>query len=103
MAPEQAAGWLTDCRADLHALGVIAHELLVGQLPRVQRLRASSLVIEPLHRRHRRERLLSSGVDPILADLVARLLATHPRWRPASASAVAKEFEAISKARDRPR
>jgi serine/threonine protein kinase len=33
MAPEQAAGFGVDPRADVWALGLIAHELLVGELP----------------------------------------------------------------------
>jgi serine/threonine-protein kinase len=33
MAPEQAAGFGIDARADVWALGLVAHELLVGELP----------------------------------------------------------------------
>jgi len=33
MAPEQAAGFGIDARADVWALGLIAHEILVGELP----------------------------------------------------------------------
>ena len=92
MAPEQAAGGPTDGRADLYALGVIAHELLVGKIPEVQRSSAFCRIAEFSRRPRRRDGLVTAGVAPIVADLVARLLAVDPRGRPDTAAAVGTEF-----------
>jgi tetratricopeptide (TPR) repeat protein len=98
MAPEQAAGAATDGRADLYALGVIAHELLVGKIPEVQRSSAFSRIAEFSRRPRRRDGLISAGIAPAVADLVAQLLSVDPGGRPDSAAAVGTEFtRAIAK------
>jgi hypothetical protein len=91
MAPEQFRSADTvDHRADLFALGVILYELLadvgpyegVRQGPRIE----SPLVVQPLRRR-------VPNVEPGLADLVDRLLATRPEDRPASADEVVRALD----------
>lgn len=70
MAPEQARGAATDHRADLFALGVVAHEMLTGARPETN--------APSLGERH-------PEVPPPIAALVARLLASDADARPESA------------------
>src|SRR5262249_25275404 len=87
MPPEQMRGH-PDVRADLYALGVIIHELLLGERPPVPTGGLLALLPEPYRRRRRAARLIAAGVDRDIAALLARLLAPH-RWaRPASAAEV---------------
>jgi tetratricopeptide (TPR) repeat protein len=96
MAPEQAAGRAVDFRADLYSVGIIAHELLAGASPEPSgRVRFAPLA----HRRRARAirmRLAAAGVEPPIADLVARLLAPTPRQRPSSAASVGTRFAAAA-------
>jgi tRNA A-37 threonylcarbamoyl transferase component Bud32 len=96
MAPEQAKGRSVDARADLYALGVIAHEMLTGERPEPPR---SLLPFMGKSRTVRIEAaLVGASVDPRVAALVARLLAPWPRSRPDSAGAVGTFFAKASEA-----
>jgi serine/threonine protein kinase len=91
MAPEQARGRRVDARADLYALGVIAHELLLSAPPEAP----STSLLAALSRRTQRrvrDRLVAAGIELAVADLVARLLARHPRRRPKAAALVGQIF-----------
>jgi tetratricopeptide (TPR) repeat protein len=92
-APEQTQGRAVTARADLYALGVIAHELLLGTRPMASAGAVPSIA-EPWRRRRRRGELVGAGLDPALADLLTRLLAPHQAWRPGSAARVAARFAA---------
>ena len=96
MAPEQAKGRSVDARADLYALGVMAHEMLTGERPEPPR---STLPFIGKARLQRIEAALAAAsVDPRVAALVTRLLAAQPRSRPESASAVGTFFAKASAA-----
>ena len=92
MSPEQAAGDVTDHRADLYALGVVAYEMLAGRPPfddrTAQRLLAAhaSAVPEPLGRRR-------PNVPPGIAALVMQLLEKQPADRPQTATDVLRALE----------
>ncbi|MEO5825433.1 MAG: protein kinase [Gemmatimonadales bacterium] len=94
MAPEQAVGNPTiDHRADLYALGVVAHELLAGSTPFAGRARHEMLAA------HLSERPagLSAGHPEIpaeLAALVDDLLAKRPDDRPRDAEQVLEVLNA---------
>ena len=94
MPPEQTRGQV-DARADLYALGVIMHELLLGERPPVPAGGLLALLREPWQRSRRAARLIAAGVDPDVAALLARLLAPHRRGRPASAAEVADALAAV--------
>ena len=86
MAPEQARGRKVDGRADLYALGVLAHELLVGQRPERSDGPLSILQFSPPG--DIRSVLIATGCGERAADMIVSLLAPHPFWRPKSAAAV---------------
>jgi len=97
MAPEQARGDKVDARADLYALGVMAHEMLTGARPDAP---PSSLPFTGYARlRAIRRSLTGAGVAPQIAELVARLLAPRPRLRPTSAAEVGSAFGRASERR----
>lgn len=84
MSPEQIRRHRLDGRADLYALGVIAHEMLLGKIWQPSK---SFLLTIGQRRRYRRD-LEKIGIDRDTSKLLAKLL--HPfRWRrPRSAAAV---------------
>lgn len=91
MAPEQTQpGAAADHRADLYALGIIAHEMLTGEQP------AAIPAVGSL--RHRRD-----DVPAWLDSLIGRLLERDPRARPESAAAVQRELERGPAVRSVPR
>ncbi|MEU5613102.1 protein kinase [Streptomyces sparsogenes] len=87
MAPEQAMGGTVGPYTDLYALGVLLHELLIGNVPF-----AGSTALGVLHR-HLYEppvpvRQARPEVPEALEALVLRLLAKDPQHRPADAQEV---------------
>lgn len=86
LAPEAWLGSPTDVRGDLYALGVLAYEIIAGQLPF-----AASTGVQLLKTKTERPRDLRSirpEVPVELARLVSLLLAPEPANRPASAAEV---------------
>jgi eukaryotic-like serine/threonine-protein kinase len=94
MPPEQTRGQV-DARADLYALGVMLHELLLGERPPVPTGGPIAWLLEPWRRARREARLTAAGIAPEIAAPLARLLAPHRRWRPASAAEVASALAAV--------
>ena len=90
-APEQQQHRPITEKADLYALGVVAHELLLGTLPPPE-TRPLAAIAERWRRPRRCSTLVAAGIDPSSADLVAHLLAPHPASRPSSAALVGARF-----------
>jgi len=96
MAPEQAAADpLTDHRADLYALGVVAYEMLTGEPPFVrttpQAVLAAQVTEAPVPVTERRE-----TVPPALATLIMGCLAKKPADRPQRVEEVLGVLETLS-------
>ncbi len=84
-APEQALGHAIGATADLYAVGVMAYELLTGELPFELGVQAVT--------RQRPVPVLPSWVSPQLAALVASLLEYEPARRPKSAADVLRALD----------
>ncbi|MDB4953176.1 MAG: serine/threonine protein kinase [Myxococcales bacterium] len=95
MAPEQARGEALDHRADLFALGLILYEMLTGRLPfegtGVDIARANSFSKTP----PMGVRVPTVQVDPLLEQLVHKLLAKTRDNRPPTAAAVRELLDMI--------
>lgn len=88
MPPEQIRGHRLDGRADLYALGVIAHEMLLGL---VRRPAEAGLLTIGRARRYRRD-LEDIGVDRDTSKLLAKLLSPFRCLRPRSAAMIGAHF-----------
>ncbi|HET9295007.1 MAG TPA: serine/threonine-protein kinase [Gemmatimonadales bacterium] len=95
MAPEQAAADPDiDHRVDIYALGIVAYEMLTGDLPfdapTPQAMLAAHVAIEPAPVRSRRQE-----VPPALDAIVLRCLAKNPAERYQQADEIVAELEAM--------
>ena len=90
MAPEQFQGSAPDARTDVFSLGVIAYEMLTGELP----FGRGSLT-DVILAQARGVRPMPAGMVPVPLDRAIRAaLETDPDRRPASAQAFARLLEA---------
>ena len=96
MAPEQARGHNVSARTDLYSLGVLAYELVTGELPftaqgpvEVLMLHVSGPIPSP--------RAIEPQVPEALDHLITRLLAKQAEDRPESAEAVRAELIEIAR------
>lgn len=92
MSPEQCHGEPVSPRTDLYALGLIAHELLVGY-PAFERGSRSAYIIA--HATEAPRPMLVGGVPVTgpLADFVAKCLEKNPAHRPESAAAAMRMLD----------
>jgi tRNA A-37 threonylcarbamoyl transferase component Bud32 len=102
MPPEQAKGGRIDARTDLYALGVTAYEVLTGKIPEEDSSFLPAIAASFWRKRVLRDQLVDAGIDAGAAELIASLMAPHPRWRPAAAAIVGTSFaEAAGRASGR--
>ena len=96
MAPEQWQGQLVDARADVYAFGVMAYELISGELPfggdtLIQKLQQHLYTVALPLADHPRVPALPDG----LSDLVMRCMAKDPADRPPHMGRVVKALLAL--------
>jgi serine/threonine protein kinase len=94
MAPEQARGARVGPRTDLYSVGIVAFELLAGQIP----FDAPSLVeilIKHVQSPPPHVRDLEPSVPPELDQLIQDLLSKNPADRPQSAEEVRRRLKPI--------
>jgi len=84
LSPEQGINLPLDPRCDLYSLGVVAFEMLSGDLPFGAET-ADAMIQAHVHAPAPRLSTRVSGVSPQLDQLIADLLAKRPSQRPASA------------------
>ncbi|HEU4570963.1 MAG TPA: serine/threonine-protein kinase [Gemmatimonadales bacterium] len=82
MSPEQIRGKPLDGRSDVYALGILAFELLTGQLP-FQGRNAQELMIARLRGQPRKLREFKPALPEVLEMIIDRSLASDPdqRWQ----------------------
>jgi serine/threonine-protein kinase len=94
MAPEQAAADVTDHRADLYALGIVAYEMLTGTLPfeakTPQQMIAAHMARPPMPLSDKR-----ADLPPALTHIVMRCLEKDPDDRWQSADALLAELDEV--------
>ncbi len=94
LSPEQARGYVVDCRTDLYRLGVVLYQLATGRLPFLARSAAGYLVAHATATPPD-VRQLNRAVSPELAAVIHRLLEKDPARRPASAQALVHLLERL--------
>lgn len=93
MSPEQAAGDKTiDARSDVHALGVMLWECLVGRPPFIADT-YGLLLVEIIQGQRPELASVLAGVPPDVAELVGRAIARDRNLRQPNAGALAHELE----------
>jgi serine/threonine-protein kinase len=96
MSPEQLMGQPLDGRSDLYALGVLAYEMLTGQLPCSGKTPALIISAHLKVIPQPPSKLIPDvAVPPALDSLILRLLAKRPDGRPADANAVRQELQPV--------
>ena len=89
MSPEQALGKETDFRSDIYGLGVVAYDLVCGQLPFTGR----AAELSEFHRRgNPAPPSVVQKVPPDVSDVILAALERDPANRPASAIAFTRRF-----------
>lgn len=101
MAPEQLAGEPVDTRGDVYALGVIAYELLGGQLPYPRLRTASAFEALDIVRASDPPPLasLSRRAQGDLGEVVMKAIAPERERRYASVDALAADLRAVMESR----
>jgi serine/threonine protein kinase len=96
MAPEQATSGAVGTWTDLYAAGVVAYELLSGEVPYHESPVAMAVLLQHVNDPVPSLRAARPDLDPALARWVERMLAKSPRDRPRSAAAAWEELEEIA-------
>jgi serine/threonine protein kinase/beta-lactam-binding protein with PASTA domain len=96
MAPEQAEGAEVGPATDLYALGVIAYEMLTGDVPFGRKTTPLRALMRRVSEPPPDPCVAVPGIDDSLARWVRRLLATAPSDRPTSAAEAWRAFEPIA-------
>jgi serine/threonine protein kinase len=95
MAPEQAMGEEVGPRTDLYAVGVMAFELFVGEVPFHDTEEPMAVMMRQVNDPIPPPSALNPEVDPAVSDWIEHLLVKDPEERPRSAGEAWDQFEEI--------
>ncbi len=95
MSPEQALGSELTPATDLYSLGVVAWELLAGQVPFEETDTPVAVLYRHVHEPVPSVRTVAPDVDEGIADWLARMLAKRPEDRFQSADEAWVELEDV--------
>ena len=96
VSPEQVLGSEATAASDLYAVGVMAFELLTGEVPFAETGSASAMLIRKVNERPPSIRSRRPELDRDLTDWVDRLLKRDPTKRPSSPREVGESLEDIA-------
>ena len=94
MSPEQARGETLDARSDMYSLGIMAYEMLVGQVP-FTGVNAIHVIAQHLTARPEPLRSHDGTIPPVLDALVLKMMARERDDRYASMAEVEAELREI--------
>lgn len=89
LSPEQAMGRAATPASDMYSLGIVAYEALVGHRP----FTGATAVDIAIAHVNTAVPPLPGSIDPVLADVVMRMLAKDPQARPRSAASLARHLD----------
>lgn len=95
MSPEQISGGAVEPTSDLYSLGVMAFELLTGQIPFETGEDPMSVMLAHLQKEPFRLRQFRADVDPALETLIAQLLEKDPTQRLSDIDAIIDVLEQL--------
>jgi serine/threonine protein kinase len=96
VSPEQVLGAAATAASDLYAVGVMAYELLTGEVPFVGTGGAGAVLIRKVNERPPSLRTRRPDLDRGLAEWVDRLLERDPAKRPSEPEAARHSLESIA-------
>jgi serine/threonine protein kinase len=96
VSPEQVLGSPAAAASDLYAVGVIAFELLAGEVPFAGGGAPSTMLFRKVNERAPSLRSRRSDLDPALTDWVDRLLERDPERRPSDPGVAREALEDLA-------
>ncbi|HKP96056.1 MAG TPA: serine/threonine-protein kinase [Fibrobacteria bacterium] len=92
MSPEQINGDALDARSDFFSLGVLLYELCTGRRP-FEADNLASLLWKIDACKFERVRKLREAISPLTEELIEKLLAKNPDFRPANAAEIQESLQ----------